>query len=380
MVSPVTEDTRFTFSHVSDLLKEPKPLRWLVEDYLQPEILALLFGEPGSGKSLLALLWAVELALNDQPVFIIAGEGHFGLRRRLKALAIELDCENELTTAPLIISDNGTALLDEKRLAETRDSIDKQLEKHGKPALIIIDTLNRNFGPGDENSANDVSKLIQALDSLRERYEATILVVHHSGHSKQARARGSSALLGAVDTELCLTKTEEDNIRVLEVTKMKDAPTPEPKAFRIKQIELPLIDSNGRPETSVVLEASDRPVLKESRPKKRQTLPMKEGLASLKKALEQDGIEPPWAFSEETSKPLKVVQLEDWRKHYYAINPDRSKETAKKYFGRAREELVNSGAIAEKDSYFWLECGIDKVLKTKADAIKKPIKQKQPNR
>jgi len=372
--SPATEIASFPFSHVSALLKVPIPLDWLVPDYLLPESLVMLFGEPACGKSLLALRWSVELALNDQPVFIIAGEGHFGIRRRLKALAIELDCETELAEAPLIISDNGTALMDVKKLKITLDSLDEQVKEYGKPKLIIIDTLNRNFGPGEENSASNISNLIQVLDFIRERYKATILIVHHSGHNKQNRARGSSALLGAVDTELCLTHSDEEDIKILEVTKMKDASTPEPKAFVIKQVELPWTDTKGNFETSVIIEPSDRPYLKNRGEKKRLTKPMQEGIASMKTALAKSGVLPPWGDSAE-SEPNKVVSLEDWRKHYYTIEPNRDKGTARKYFERARKELLEAGKLKERDGYFWLEDEMKKLLKTKVNDIKKPIRR-----
>ncbi len=376
MNSPATESVSFPFSHVSALLKEPIPLDWLVQDYLLPESLVMLFGEPACGKSLLALRWSVELVLNDQPVFIIAGEGHFGFSRRLKALATEIDCEDELAEAPLIISDNGTALLDSEKLKITLDSMDEQVKEYGKPKLIIIDTLNRNFGPGEENSASNVSNLIQALDSIRERYKTTILIVHHSGHTKQNRARGSSALLGAVDTELCLSKSDEEHIRILEVTKMKDATTPEPKAFTIKQVELPWSDTNGNFETSVIIEPSDRPCfsLKNGGEKKRYTKPMQEGIASMKTALAECGILLPWGDSSE-SDPKKVVMLEDWRVHYYALEPKRDKGTTRKYFERARKELLAAGKLKERDGYFWFEDELKNFLKTNVCEIKKPVRR-----
>ncbi len=42
----------------------------------------------------------------------------------------------------------------------------------GKPVLIIIDTLHRNLGPGDENSAQDIAAYVKAADALRLRYGA----------------------------------------------------------------------------------------------------------------------------------------------------------------------------------------------------------------
>src|SRR3546814_1418550 len=55
---------------------------------------------------------------------------------------------------------------------------------------------------GDENSAQDVGAFNAAVASLQEATGACVVVVHHSGKNKAAGARGSSALLGAIDTEI----------------------------------------------------------------------------------------------------------------------------------------------------------------------------------
>ena len=68
--------------------------------------------------------------------------------------------------------------------------------------LVIIDTLARSMGAGDENSSQDMGAFIAACDQIRRATGATVLIVHHSGKSSNAGARGSSALLGAVDTAI----------------------------------------------------------------------------------------------------------------------------------------------------------------------------------
>ena len=194
----------------ADLLREPTPLCWLIWGYLLPGSLCLLFGEPAAGKSLLAIAWAASIAtgldwcghrVTQGPVVYIAGEGHFGIRRRLKAWALRSGREEELSRAPLFISDRGAALIEQGSLDEVASAIDTIVAVHGSPALIVIDTLHRNFGPGDENSTKDMGAFIQVADVLRSNCGATVLIVHHSGHGSTYRARGSSALRAAVDTE-----------------------------------------------------------------------------------------------------------------------------------------------------------------------------------
>lgn len=203
----------FRLTHIADLLAEPEPLRWLIKGYLLPGSLCLLFGEPAAGKSLLSMNWAASIAtgldwcghrVTQGPVAYIAGEGHFGIRRRFKAWALHHECEQELKAAPLFVSDTGASFTDPESLQAVIKAIDATVEEGGPPVLIVIDTLHRNLGPGDENSSRDMAAFVQAADTLRTGYGAAVLIVHHTGHGSKDRARGSSALRAAVDAEFML--------------------------------------------------------------------------------------------------------------------------------------------------------------------------------
>jgi AAA domain len=338
----------FPFTHVSALLEPPPPLRWLVRDYLLPESLALLFGDPAAGKSLLALRWAAELALAGFFVVIIAGEGHFGLRRRLKALAQHLGKEEALRQAPLVISETGAAFIEPDSLRAVTAAIALQAQEYGAPALIIVDTLHRNLGAGDENSSKDMGQFVQAADTLRTQFDAAVLVIHHCGHHNKDRARGSSSLWGAVDTELKLTEFEGE--RVLEVTKMKDAPTPEPVGFTVTQVTLPWQDEEGNPETSVVLVPTGAPVA----PKKSKLSPNAHlAFQTLSAALETHGTDPTWETPAGEPLPSKVVHVEDWRAGFYGRHDGKNADSKRKAFNRARTDLTKVKAIDVREGYYW---------------------------
>ena len=72
-------------------------------------------------------------------------------------------------------------------------------DQHGQPALVIIDTLNRNFGAGDENNTADMTRFIIGLDRLKNDLNTAILVVHHTGLGNKERSSGNSALKAALD-------------------------------------------------------------------------------------------------------------------------------------------------------------------------------------
>ena len=87
----------FHFIGMDDLLAEIKPPDWLLRGYMEKNMVAQLVGRPNAGKSLLALDWAMCVAtgtawngikVDATPVCYINGEGHAGMRRRMKAWSI----------------------------------------------------------------------------------------------------------------------------------------------------------------------------------------------------------------------------------------------------------------------------------------------------
>src|SRR5690606_38417102 len=90
------------------------------------------------------------------------------------------------------------------------------------PALLIIDTLSRFFGDGDdENSAKDMKRFVGAINTLMTKYPSLhVMIVHHSGKDVDRGMRGSSALQGAADTVIQCRKDGDRHRAVVE--KQKD--------------------------------------------------------------------------------------------------------------------------------------------------------------
>ena len=67
--------------------------------------------------------------------------------------------------------------------------------------MIVIDTLARNFGAGNENSTEDMNRFVASIDRyLREEFGSAILLVHHTGHAIHARqtiGHGGQPAIGA---------------------------------------------------------------------------------------------------------------------------------------------------------------------------------------
>lgn len=248
------------FVSVGDLIDDLKPIEWLVEDYIEADSLALIFGPPAGGKSFVTVDLACCIAtgtpwhgrpVKQGAVFYIAGEGHNGLARRFAAWSKANGVS--LKGAPLFKSTRAVAIYNEESAIQLHEDIIVMAEQHQmQPAMVAIDTVARNFGGGDENSTEDMSKFIEHVDTfVRRPFACNVNMVHHSGHNMD-RARGSSALKAALDAEYAVAK--EGDMLTFTATKMKDAEMPPELTFKFKVVELGEV--GGHEITSVVLEQS----------------------------------------------------------------------------------------------------------------------------
>ena len=117
--------------------------------------------------------------------------------------------------------------------------------------LVIIDTLNNHMS-GDENSAKDTRAMINACNIVSTALGATSMLVHHLGHSSEAkqRARGSSAWRGALDASI-LVSGETNEIKI-SCTKMKDATEPAERYGWLEPVNLGWVDEDGLPINGAV--------------------------------------------------------------------------------------------------------------------------------
>ena len=245
------------------------PTQWLVEGWLVKNTLAGLVGASGGGKSFLAIDWACRIAsgmhwfgrkVSRGAVFYLAGEGKQGLSKRVAAW--EQHFQQTLQGHPLYLADGLPFLCEDSQAFGTIDAIedlaDELLFECGAadPALIVVDTVARAMAGENENSAESMGKLVRSLDMIRERWGATVLAVHHTGH-EGTRARGSSAFYAALDSEFLLKGT--DKTVELAATKEKDWPKPNGLVLEKLPVQVEIVGTDGRPirDTSLILQADN---------------------------------------------------------------------------------------------------------------------------
>lgn len=204
-------------------------VQWLIEDLIPQRGMAALYGKPGAYKSFVSLYISAMVAegrdcffrkANPGRVVYVMGEGGHGAARRARALE-SLHGFNKPNVTFL------RSALDLRGSMNDAASLIEAVKATGEcPALIVIDTLARNFGGGNENSSEDMGAFIKTVGYLQEEMNCAALVVHHSGKDEAKGMRGHSSLFGAVDTELEVVKiSEEDDPRrigEITVTKQKD--------------------------------------------------------------------------------------------------------------------------------------------------------------
>ncbi len=254
-------ETGFRLIRAGDLkLSAPD---WIIRNVIERDTLAVVFGDFAACKSFFAFDIGFSIAtgtafhgatVKQGPVIYIAGEGHGGLARRRTAWAIAHGVN--VDDAPLYFSTTAMSMLDPSSLEDVIEKISVIASEHGNPLIVIIDTVARNFGAGDENSTGDMTRFIAGCDRIRTRYGCAVMLVHHTGHGDKTRGRGSIVLPASVETAIRLDKDDTGTIRA-EFTKMKDGALPEPRAFKFRVVELPIVDDEGLPITSGVLVRTD---------------------------------------------------------------------------------------------------------------------------
>lgn len=220
-------EARLLTTEELDGIPRPEPL---IPGWLTRDSLARLVGEPGTGKSFVALDWAGTVgtgamydgkkAVQGDVLYVVA-EGASGIQQRVRAW--EKHNKRKMTgvkffPAPVQVMGAGDG---------TRDKDWKALVSYARrmrPSLIVLDTQSRVTVGVEENSNTEMGKVVDRLESLRTQSGACVLLVHHTAKGGDT-GRGAGVVTGALTTEFMLTRQGEGEEKVLKLenTKEKDA-------------------------------------------------------------------------------------------------------------------------------------------------------------
>ena len=330
-VSPSAVPSGGLFDHVMDISLEPPS--WLIDGILPEASVAALVAPSYAGKSFIAIDMACSIAsgtpyhgrqVASGEVFCVVGESRSGWRRRVASWCKDRGVDVSRQSLGLHCSKYGLNF----REPATIDGIKTELRACEGVKLIIIDTLARSFGGGDENSARDMGQFIEACDQLKFEFGATVLIVHHMGKDSGAGARGSSAFYGALDTSMLVKRVGTDIQLICD--KQKEAQQFETLQFCFVKLR----------------EEEDPPVLQLVATSTRTFGPRLGKNEQL--ALE--------SFVEATNgmSPHRQLHRDKWRDFFDRRHTGDTPKQKNDAFSRARRELVSKGFLRVDDDVYTL--------------------------
>jgi RecA-family ATPase len=219
-----------------DELARLRPPSWLIDDVLPDRGVSIIYGAPGSGKSFLALDWALSIAsgrdwhsrrVEPTNVVYVAAEGAYGYPMRIGAWHEANKVDSTEGVARIRFLDEPVHLGGSRREPRSgSDDVDLFVERLRNanpkiiPGLIIFDTLSRCLAGEDENSTKALSIVIENVEHLAAQFRCAVLLVHHT-RRKDNEIRGSGVLAGAANM-MASVRQRSSGVEV-QCSKMKDS-------------------------------------------------------------------------------------------------------------------------------------------------------------
>lgn len=195
------------FSHWRDM----PPPEYVVDGLLEHGGLSCIIGPPGVGKSSVSLDMACHIATGrpwqgrktlKTRVMYLPGEGLAGAVQRIKAWGYMHDMPDEVIDDGLRL---GNAIIQLGASKEAWGALAEYIIRQ-QIGLVIFDTFARMALDVEENSATEMGKAVIRFDHIRRLTNAGVLIVHHTAKGNPSSGRGSSALMGALESELLVTE------------------------------------------------------------------------------------------------------------------------------------------------------------------------------
>lgn len=228
---------------LKDYVQEEK--EWIVEKIIPTKSVCILTGKRGTMKTFMALLIGYSISTGSNflqkleckkgSVIYLDKENGIGImKRRTNLLKKGMDLDENCEI--------GFICFSQLKIDKYKDiqKIEEIIKKHN-PTLLIIDTLRRSIS-FDENDAGEVSKLfVDTLRPLVEKYDLSILLIHHDRKSagtmpdEMDEMRGSSDLANYADMILKMER-KKGNV-ILKQLKNRNAPEEEPVKIECESCE-----------------------------------------------------------------------------------------------------------------------------------------------
>lgn len=235
-------EKKLNFKKISEILSfEYPPQHWIIENLIPKSGITLLTGDPGSGKSLLALYLSIQVCKGkkvfgravpggQRVLYVDAENPEFLIQKRARKLGSgEEDNLFILSKESFFKADNP------ENIEELRGFVKENLI-----SLIVFDSY-AELHSGDENQAGDMTKRVyESLRPLINDGVGIILIHHHRKNNAFQKTglqsvKGSITIVGFADCLLML-EGEEDELNkrsVLNIRQEKNRFGQKVKPFRV---------------------------------------------------------------------------------------------------------------------------------------------------
>ena len=231
---------------LADAYKERAALQYVVSGLFPLPSLSIVYGAPGTLKSLLLADMAICVAsgnawlppasssdgceafnvLQTSTLWIDLDNGKRRTDERVEALGKAYDLSTDI---PFYYISMPSPWLNVSKSTSTDNLVG--LIKDLNTKLIVIDNLGVIRGKTDENSA-EMTDIMSTLRNLTEKLETAIVLIHHQRKSSGVAARAGDALRGhssieaAIDLALLVERDEGSALINLRSTKTRGADIP----------------------------------------------------------------------------------------------------------------------------------------------------------
>lgn len=351
---------------------KPASSEWLVKGVLPLKGLACIYGPSGSGKSFVAVDFALRIAAGLQvldlktqagAVVYVGAEGANGIRKRVIGWGME-NGYNEFLPFAFVADtfDFTKATNDDVTQFIARMTEETAVfNEHGGLKVIVLDTMARLMAGYDEISGRDMGDAVKALERIAAEMDCLVIVVHHTGKNEAAKERGHSSFRAALDASIEISRqTTEDGgeVRALELSKVKDEEDGRRWIFNLEKLTLGT-DEDGDDVTTCVVNFHACDPTEARKPKKAKEKP---GEQIVRKAIAQllsegKGVIPPHQC--QAPNGVLAVLKTDLRKRAIDLGlaPAASKnpeDATRRALDRAVQGLVASGSVYQREQYLWL--------------------------
>ena len=236
---PNGEIVPFTMVPIGAAVGRGVPLN-LVQGFLSEGALAVIYGPPGTGKTFLTLDLLCSIGAGKDWMghktlagwtFYVGLEGFASLPDRVLAWKKNYAADPKAVRQEEPFDFFGVGHVD-RLIAAVKETT----ASTGIPArAIAIDTLSRAIPGQNENDQAIMSSVVAACDRIRDETGAALILVHHTGH-QSTLPRGSSVLLGAIDTSLYVRRSGKS--MTVSVEKQRQGRGGNGFTFRLSDVEI----------------------------------------------------------------------------------------------------------------------------------------------